>query len=187
MRELKRIRREATSEGAGMGAVADKAAGAETVLLARRLDPHRSLTRAGRRKVLVFFAVAQALPALACALAGGWPASVFAALTWGGLAFALARNARVALAYEELEISALELRYVRVSVAGLRRTWRFNPLWVRLAVARHQEFGVERLDLLARRRRLEIGAFLGRGEKTRLAEELGAALAQARRGTDFGP
>lgn len=169
-----------------MDAGADKAVGADAVLLARRLDPHRSLTPIGRRKVLALFAMAQTPPTLACAVQGAWPAAAFAVLTWGGLALAFARNARAALAYEELEISALELRYERVSVAGLRRIWRFNPLWVRLAVERHEEFGVERLDLLARHSRLEIGAFLGRREKTRLAEELGAALAQARRGPDFG-
>ena len=93
----------------------------------------------------------------------------FFAATWAGLAFAFVSNARAALAYEDLELSALELRYARVSPAGRRRDWRFNPLWVRLAIERHEEFGVERLDLLSRRTRVEIGACLGRHEKTRLA------------------
>jgi len=54
-----------------------------------------------------------------------------------------------------------------------------------LAVERHPEFGVERLDLLSRGKRLEIGVFLGRGEKTRLATDLSAALARARQGPRF--
>jgi len=72
-----------------------------------------------------------------------------------------------------------------VSPAGARRDWRFNPLWVRLAVERHAEFGVERLDLLARHDRLEIGAFLGQDEKAFLGEDLSAALARARGGQRF--
>jgi uncharacterized membrane protein len=118
-------------------------------------------------------------------MAGAWPAAFFLALTWFGLALAFARNTRAARAYEDIALSPYELHYVRVSPAGTRRDWRFNPLWVRLAVERHAEFGVERLDLLARQRRLEIGAFLGRDEKALLVEELGAALARARGGPRF--
>jgi uncharacterized membrane protein len=162
--------------------------GAESVLFATRLRPHRTLSRVGRFRILSFLAAIQGLLGLALCLHGAWPAACFLALTWAGLALAFARNARAAKAYEEIELSALELHYVRVSPARLRRDWRFHPLWVRLDIERHEEFGVERLDLLTRRRRLEIGAFLGRGEKTRLAARLSAALALARQGPRFpGP
>jgi uncharacterized membrane protein len=164
-------------------AKADAAAAAP--LFSTRLRPHRSLTRRGIVKILALFAALQGPLGLALALDGAWPATLFLGLTWTGLAFAFVSNARSALAYEDLELSALELRYARVSPAGLRRDWRFNPLWVRLAVERHEEFGVERLDLLWRRTRVEIGACLGRGEKTQLADELASALARARRGPRF--
>lgn len=154
-------------------------------LFSTRLRPHRSLKRRGIVTILALFAALQGPLGLALAWGGAWPATVFLALTWAGLAFAFIRNARSALAYEDLELSALELRYARVSPAGLRRDWRFNPLWVRLAVERHEEFGVERLNLLWRRTRIEIGACLGRGEKTRLAEDLAFALARARQGPRF--
>jgi uncharacterized membrane protein len=169
--------------GEGMGCEPDR--GAEAPFYARRLRPHRSLTGGGRRRVLAAFALLQTPPALAFSLQGAWPAGVFLVLTWAGLAFAFARNARAAAAYEDVEIGAWDMRYARVSASGARRDWRFNPLWVRLGIERHPEFGVERLDLMERRRRLEVGAFLGRGEKTRLAAELDAALAQARRGHRF--
>ncbi|HUO55762.1 MAG TPA: DUF2244 domain-containing protein [Rhodoblastus sp.] len=158
---------------------------AEAVFFATRLRPHRSLARRGRRNVLIVAAAIQGTLGLALILHGAWPAAFFVALTWAGLAFAFARNARAARAYEDLELSALELHYARVNPRGLRRDWRFNPLWVRLAVERHAEFGVERLDLLARRTRVEVGAFLGRGERSRLADDLSAALAQARRGPRY--
>lgn len=160
-------------------------AAAAALLFSTRLRPHRSLARRGIATILTLFAALQGPLGLALALGGAWPATLFLALTWAGLAFAFARNARSALAYEDLELSALELRYARVSPAGLRRDWRFNPLWVRLAIERHEEFGVERLDLLSRRTRVEIGACLGRGEKTQLADDLAFALARARRGPRF--
>jgi uncharacterized membrane protein len=159
--------------------------GGNAPFYARRLRPHRSLTPAGRRRLLAAVAMLQAPPALAFALQGAWPAGAFLALTWAGLALAFARNARAASAYEDVEIGALDMLYARVNAAGQRRDWRFNPRWVRLGIERHPEFGVERLDLMERRSRLEVGAFLGRGEKTRLAAELDAALAQARRGPRF--
>ncbi len=134
---------------------------------------------------LAIFAFLQGGGGLAAFAAGAWPVAFFLALAWLGLVVAFARNARDASAYEDLALSALELHFARVNPAGARRDWRFNPLWVRLAIERHAEFGVERLDLYAREKRVQVGAFLGRSEKTRLAEELGAALAEARRGPRF--
>ncbi|MDI9847924.1 DUF2244 domain-containing protein [Rhodoblastus sp. 17X3] len=158
---------------------------AEALLFVTRLRPHRALTQRGRRRLLALFAAFQAPLGVALTLQGAWPAAVFVAATWAGLALAFSRNARAALAYEDLELSALELHYARVSPEGWRRDWRFNPLWVRLAIERHEEFGVEKLDLLSRRTRVEIGACLGRHEKTRLARDLSAALSRAKKGPRF--
>jgi uncharacterized membrane protein len=158
---------------------------AEAPLFSTRLRPHRALGRRGQRKLLALFAAFQAPLGIALTLQGAWPAAVFIAATWAGLALAFFRNARAALAYEDLELSVLELHYARITPAGRRRDWRFNPLWVRLAIERHEEFGVERLDLLSRRTRVEIGACLGRHEKTRLARDLSAALSRAKSGPRF--
>jgi uncharacterized membrane protein len=158
---------------------------AGTVLFSARLRPHRSSSRRGRGRALALFALAQGSLGLAFAVAGAWPVSFFLALTWLGLVWAFARNARAARAHEDIELSALELHYARIAPTGARRDWRFSPLYVRLAVERHEEFGVERIDLCARRRRLEIGACLGRAEKGRLAQEFGEALARARQGPRF--
>lgn len=169
----------------GQDAIPPQAVGAEAQLFAARLRPHRSLSQRGRRRVLAVFAVMQGVAALAFSHFGAWPVAIFLAVTWLGLVRAFARNARDALAYEDIALSPLELHYARVNPAGRRSDWRFNPMWVRLAVERHPEFGVERLDFCAREKRVEVGAFLGRGEKTRLAADLDAALAEARRGPRF--
>jgi uncharacterized membrane protein len=154
-------------------------------LFSARLRPHRSLTRSRRRAAATVFALAQNALGLVFLLCGAWPVAFFLALCSLGLVVAFSRNAVAARAYEDIELSFLELHYARVSPAGARRDWRFHPLWVRLEVARHEEFGVERLDLHSRQRRLEIGAFLGRGEKTELARDLNAALTRARSGPRF--
>jgi uncharacterized membrane protein len=157
----------------------------EKMIFARRLRPHRALDRRGRRCVLGFFLLLQAPGAAFLAMLGAWPAALFVVAAWAGLSLAFARNARDARAYEDISLSPLELFYSRVNALGGRRDWRFNPLWVRLDVARHVEFGMERLEFRSRLAQLEVGAFLGRAEKTRLAEELDAALAQARKGPRF--
>ncbi|WP_294536117.1 DUF2244 domain-containing protein [uncultured Rhodoblastus sp.] len=118
-------------------------------------------------------------------LSGAWPAAFFLGLTWLGLAFAFRRNARDALARDEISLSALELHYLRFNTAGARRDWRFSPLWVRLTIERHAEFGVERLDFSAREKRVEIGAFLGRREKTCGPGDLIVVMARARQGARF--
>jgi uncharacterized membrane protein len=51
----------------------------------------------------------------------------------------------------------------------------------------HEEYGVERLALVSRGRRLTIASFLGPGEKDSFAKALTAALAAAKRGIDYNP
>jgi uncharacterized membrane protein len=53
---------------------------------------------------------------------------------------------------------------------------------VRLDRIVHEEFGVERLFLVSRGRRLSIAGFLSPHEKASFAQALSAALGEARRG-----
>jgi uncharacterized membrane protein len=62
------------------------------------------------------------------------------------------------------------------------REWSANPLWVRLQQEVHEEFGVERLFLIARGRRLAIAGFLSPQEKQSFAQALSKALFEAKRG-----
>jgi uncharacterized membrane protein len=57
-----------------------------------------------------------------------------------------------------------------------------NPLWVRLDKIELEEFGIDRLFLISRGRKLTIASFLGPDEKASFAKELGNALSEARRG-----
>ena len=52
---------------------------------------------------------------------------------------------------------------------------------------RHAEFGIERLYLVSRGRRVSIGHFLGPDEKASFAKALLAALQTAKRGITYNP
>ena len=75
--------------------------------------------------------------------------------------WAFRANFRAARAYEEVTVTASELTVRKVSHRGGVREWTLNPLWVRLERIVHEEFGIERLFLVSRGRRLPIAAFLG--------------------------
>ena len=66
---------------------------------------------------------------------------------------------------------------------GARRDWRFNPLFTRLEREEIEEFGVVRLDVVSRERRVEIAGFLGPEAKKDFAQDLTRALAGEHVGT----
>jgi uncharacterized membrane protein len=65
--------------------------------------------------------------------------------------------------------------------------WVLNPLWVRLDQKSHAEFGIERLYLVSKGRRVSVGSFLGPDEKASFAKALLAALQAAKRGITYNP
>jgi uncharacterized membrane protein len=69
-----------------------------------------------------------------------------------------------------------------VSARGKVRETVLNPLWVRLDKETHEEFGIGRLFLVSRGKRLPIATFLGPQEKESFALALANALGEARRG-----
>jgi len=60
-----------------------------------------------------------------------------------------------------------------------------NPLWVQLDREADEEFGIERLYLVSRGRRVSIASFLGPDEKASFASALLGALRAARRGPTY--
>ena len=80
-----------------------------------------------------------------------------------------------------------ELRVRRISHRGHVVEWVLNPLWVRLDQKSDAEFGIERLYLVSRGRRVSVGSFLGPDEKASFAKALLAALQSAKRGITYNP
>ena len=115
-------------------------------------------------------------------IAGAWPVMGFFGLDVLLVYWAFRANYRGARAYEEVTITPSELTVRKVSHHGRVREWTLNPLWVRLHRDVHAEFGIERLFLVSRGRKLPIAGFLGPQEKASFAHALTTALGEAKRG-----
>ncbi|HXN69409.1 MAG TPA: DUF2244 domain-containing protein [Bradyrhizobium sp.] len=151
------------------------------------LTPHRSLNRTGFLVVMAFLSVVSFAAGVAFLLMGAWPVFGFFGLDVLAVYVAFRINFRRARASEEIRITPTELRLRRVSHRGHVVEFVFNPLWVQLDRKAHAEFGIEKLYLLSKGRRLAIASFLGSDEKASFAKALTAALQAARRGPSYNP
>jgi uncharacterized membrane protein len=75
----------------------------------------------------------------------------------------------------------------QISHRGHVVEWVLNPLWVQLDQKTDAEFGIEKLYLVSRGRRVSIASFLGPDEKASFAKALLAALQAAKRGPTYNP
>ena len=160
---------------------------AEPTLFSAHLTPHRSLNRTGFLLVMAAISVASFAAGIACLMIGAWPVLGFLGLDVLAIYVAFKINFRSAKAYEEILVTPSELRLRRVSHRGHVMEFAFNPLWVQLDQVIHEEFGVERLFLVSKGRRVALASFLGPDEKASFAKALLAALAAARRGPIYNP
>jgi uncharacterized membrane protein len=156
-------------------------------LFSALLTPHRSLSQTGFLVLMGFVSAVSFAAGVAFWLMGAWP--VFGVFGLDALAiyWAFRINFRHARAVEEIRVTPSELHLRRVSHRGHVVEFLLNPLWVQLDQEVHAEFGVERLYLLSRGRRVAVGSFLGPAEKASFAKALNAALQAARRGPTYNP
>jgi uncharacterized membrane protein len=124
---------------------------------------------------------------LAFLLMGAWPVLGFFGLDVLAIYWAFRINFRRARASEEIRVTPSELRVRRISHRGHVAEFVLNPLWVQLDQKTHAEFGIEKLYLLSRGRRVAIASFLGPDEKASFAKALTTALHAARRGPTYNP
>src|SRR5215211_8379834 len=160
---------------------------AEPKLFSALLTPHRSLSRTGFLVLMTFLSVVSFAAGMAFLLMGAWPVLGFFGLDVLVIYWAFRINFRSADATEDIVMTASELRVRRVSHRGHLIEWSFNPLWVQLEQAGDPEFGIERLYLVSRGRRVSIGQVLGPDEKASFAKALLAALQTAKRGVTYNP
>ena len=160
---------------------------AQPELFSALLTPHRSLNRTGFLVLMAFLSVVSFAAGLAFLLMGAWPVLGFFGLDALAIYWAFRINFRHARASEEISVTLSELRVRRVSHRGHVVEFVLNPLWVRLDQKTHAEFGIEKLYLVSKGRRVSIGSFLGPDEKASFAKALLAALQTARRGPTYNP
>jgi uncharacterized membrane protein len=154
----------------------------EPKIFAATITPHRSLGSTGFLVVMLCIGGLSFACGVLFLLLGAWPVFGFLGLDVLLIYVAFRANFRAARAYEEVTVTATELTVRKVSHHGIVREWTLNPLWVQLDRIVHEEFGIERLFLVSRGRRLQIAGFLGPDEKASFARALSAALGEARRG-----
>jgi uncharacterized membrane protein len=160
---------------------------AEPTLFSALLTPHRSLNRIGFLVLMAFLSVISFTAGVAFLLMGAWPVFGFFGLDVLAIYWAFRINFRRARACEEILVTPSELRVRRVNHRGHVAEWVLNPLWVQIDQKAHEEFGIEKLYLVSRGRRLAIASFLGPDEKASFLKALNAALQTARRGVSYNP
>ncbi len=151
-------------------------------LFSATLTPHRSLGPTGFVVLMTAVAIVSFVAGLVFLVIGAWPVFGFFGLDVILIYWAFRANYRAAAAYEQVMVTPTELKIRKVSARGAVAEWTLNPLWVRLERETHPEFGVQKLLLVSRGRRLSIGGFLGAEEKESFGDALMAALSEAKRG-----
>ena len=155
---------------------------AEAAIFSAVITPHRSLSSTGFLIVMLAIGGISFASGVVFLLLGAWPVFGFLGLDVLLVYCAFRANFRAARAYEEVKVTATELTVRKVNQRGGVREWTLNPVWVQLDRSVHEEFGIERLFLVSRGRRLSIAGFLNPDEKKSFATALSAALGEARRG-----
>jgi uncharacterized membrane protein len=154
----------------------------DTTIFSAVITPHRSLGGVGFLVLMIALGGISFIAGMVFLVAGAWPVFGFFGLDVLLVYWAFRANYRAASAYEQVTVTSSELTVRQVSHRGKVSEWMFNPLWVRLDRDAHEEFGLQRLFLVSRDRRLAIAGFLGPTEKESFARALSAALGEARRG-----
>ena len=160
----------------------DNAPDLEPPLFSAIITPYRSLSGTGFVLVMLLIGGTSFAGGLFFFLIGAWPVVGFLGLDVLLVYWAFRANYRAATAFEEVTVTASELRLRRVSHRGEVSEWTLNPLWTRLARETHDDFGLLRLFLVSRGRKVPVAGFLSPKEKESFAAALAAALGEARRG-----
>lgn len=155
---------------------------AEPTLFSALLTPHRSLNHIGFFVLMAVIAVVSFAGGVAFYVIGAWPVGFFFGLDAVLIYWAFRVNYRRADAYEQVTVTPSELRVRRVTYRGKVSEWSLNPVWTQLDRETHEDFGLLRLSLVSRGRRLSVGNFLGPDERESFAKALAAAIGEAKRG-----
>jgi uncharacterized membrane protein len=155
---------------------------AEPTLFSAIVTPHRSLGGVGFLVLMAAVGSVSFAAGIVFLMLGAWPVFGFFGLDVLLIYLAFRANYRAAAAYEEITVTASELRVRKVSHHGEVAEWTLNPLWVKLDRIIHEEFGIEQIFLVSGGRRLAVAGFLGPREKESFATALAAAIGEAKRG-----
>jgi uncharacterized membrane protein len=151
---------------------------APSLLFEAVTSPPQSLNRQGQRLVLGLLGAGIGLSTLLFTMLGAWPVMGFMGLEAGLVVMLFALHRRhAARAQERIALTEASLSVRHTDAKGRVTEAAFIPYWARVRL----EAGPSpRLFIQERRRRMEIGRFLGGEDKRHLAEALNAALGRYR-------
>jgi uncharacterized membrane protein len=140
------------------------------------LHPHRSLSLAAFRAMLITVIAVNAAVATFFVAQGAYPVAGFLGLDVLALWLAFRWNYHAAQATEYVRVARGKVHVASVDKDGVATHWTLNPIWARVA---RDGLGVLIRDGAGQ---LRIGAFLSPKECAQFAAALDAALHKAKRG-----
>jgi uncharacterized membrane protein len=143
------------------------------------LHAHRSLSQNGFLILMLFIGGISFVTGVAFILMGAWPVFGFFGLDVLAIYVAFKINYRDGLAHEVVELTPDLLKLTRVSPTGTKRSFDFNPYWVRVRLAELPD-GRTNLSLALHGRDFEFGQLLNHDERREFARVLERALSAAR-------
>ncbi|MBA4791339.1 MAG: DUF2244 domain-containing protein [Rhizobiales bacterium] len=154
----------------------------EPTVFAATMAPHRSLSPRGFLIVMLAIGGVSFLSGFYFLSLGAWPIFGFFGLDVALLYFAFRASFRSAAAREFIRITPSLVQVRQVSARGEAREARMNPFFTRVKRRDMEEIGTLDLALVSRDRQVAVGIHLGPWQKADLADELGAALGEVKRG-----
>jgi len=141
------------------------------------LKPHRSLGRAGFVILMSITTAITIAHMVVFAAAKAWPVLGFFALDLGLLFGAFWLSYRSGRAREFVAVSRTDLTVRKVAPSGRTVDHRFNPVWTRFNIARHEEIGITDMRISGQGRQTDVGSFLNPDDKESFAAAFQRALA----------
>ncbi len=141
----------------------------------RVLLPHRSLPSRGFHVMMLVLGGISLAVGIGFVSIGAWPVVGFFGLDVALIYVAFRLNYRSARRSEILRLAGDAFSVERISVRGERRTWRFQPFWLRV-VLEERDPDRNRLFVASHGRFLAIGDFLAPAARRELAATIREAL-----------
>ncbi|HZU90934.1 MAG TPA: DUF2244 domain-containing protein [Stellaceae bacterium] len=139
-----------------------------SLVFERVLLPHRSLPPAGFRILMLVLGMLSLIVGITFVAVGAWPVVGFFGLDVALVYLAFRLSYRSARQRETLRLFDDAFTVERVGVRGDRRTWRFQPFWLRVVLEERPDES-NRLYVASHGRSLAIGDFLAPAVRRELA------------------
>jgi uncharacterized membrane protein len=153
----------------------DPTAPLSSLFFERVLRPHRSLPPRGFHLLMMVLGLISLAVGIGFVSIGAWPVIGFFGLDVALVYVAFRLSYRSGRQSETIRLADDAFTVEQLRVRGDRRTWRFQPFWLRVIL---QERGEDwnRLLVASHGRSLAIGAFVTPATRRELAATLGDAL-----------